>query len=388
MRALVRSLPRFPALIVGIAGLLLLVDDWIPDNAAIDTELMAAVLCFAIGATAVVVLVSDWIEPRRLLHVAQHGAKGAAVTVVALAISLVAAEYLARWVYRDITTTGDDRGYFSRRWDSSGAAVFNAQGFRERTFVEAKPPATYRIAVVGDSFTYASGLDAKDRFTEVLQQKLPSRMEVLNFGVPGNNTPQHAANIRKNVLRLAPDFILVQWFVNDVEGERPAGRPTFSNVMPIAALHERLYRSSALYSLMNIRWTQMQAEWTGGTYEQYLTKRFGDPQGDGARADRDAMLALAEVCRRAHVKFGFVLFPDSGFDLGARYPLAFLHDRELAFCADQQITCVDLRPALAQVPDRRKLWVNRLDHHPSALANGIAAMEILKAFEAEWMTIS
>jgi hypothetical protein len=386
MRALMRTVPRFPALIVGIASLLLAVDDWLPDSTTIDTEFVATALCFAIGATAVAALLAEWVEPAHAVQTARHGVKAAAVVVVSLAVSLIAAEYLARWVYRDITTTGDDRGYFSRRWATSGAAVFNAQGFREREFDEAKAAGTFRIAVVGDSFTYANGLDAKDRFSDLLQHALPSRVQVLNFGMPGDNTPQHSETIRKSVLRLAPDFILVQWFINDVEGDDPAGRPSSLPLVPFPQLHDRLYRSSALYTLLNIRWTQFQAEWSGGTYQDYIDRRFHDPHGEGARADREAMLTLAAVCHRAHVKFGMVLFPDAGFDLGNSYPFAFLHERELAFCADEQITCIDLRPALGQVADRRKLWVNRLDHHPSAMANEIAAVEILKAFEGEWLS--
>jgi GDSL-like Lipase/Acylhydrolase family len=385
MRDITRSVPLLPASIVATASVLLVVDDWLPDSAPIDTELVAAVLCFAIGTTAVAALIAEWIEPRQIALAARHGAKASAVVLLSLCASLVVAEFLARWVYRDITTTGDDRGYFSRRWATTAGVTFNGQGFREREFAEQKSPGTFRIAVVGDSFTYANGLDARYRFSDLIQRDLPASMQVLNFGVPGDNTPQHAETIRRNVLRVSPDFILLQWFVNDVEGDHPAGRPTYLPLVPIPSIHEQLYRSSALYTLLNMRWTQMQAGWGAGTYEAYIERRFGDDRGEDARADREAMLTLAAVCRKANVRFGFVLFPDSGFDLGERYPFAFLHERELAFCADQQITCLDLRPAFRQIPDRRKLWVNRLDHHPSALANEIAAVEILKAFNAEWV---
>jgi hypothetical protein len=36
------------------------------------------------------------------------------------------------------------------------------------------------------------------------------------------------------------------------------------------------------------------------------------------------------------------------------------------------------------VKDRRALWVNPLDHHPSAQANMIAAVTILNAFGETW----
>ena len=49
---------------------------------------------------------------------------------------------------------------FARFWRKTPHAVeirFNAEGFREREFT-AKAPGTWRIAVVGDSFTYGHGL--------------------------------------------------------------------------------------------------------------------------------------------------------------------------------------------------------------------------------------
>lgn len=81
---------------------------------------------------------------------------------------------------------------------------------------------------------------------------------------------------------------------------------------------------------------------------------------------------------------GIVLFPDAGYDLGDAYPFGFLHDREMALCADEGVACLDLRPDLAEVADRRTLWVNRFDHHPSALANRIASVRIRERFGPAW----
>ncbi len=53
---------------------------------------------------------------------------------------LVVAEYATRWVYRDVTTTADDRGYFTRRWQRTEPAPPNAYGFREREFPARQAP--------------------------------------------------------------------------------------------------------------------------------------------------------------------------------------------------------------------------------------------------------
>ena len=93
---------------------------------------------------------------------------------------------------------------------------------------------------------------------------------------------------------------------------------------------------------------------------------------------------IIETTRQHGSGIGIVLFPDPGPDMGPSYPYAFLHDRVLGVCRETQTTCVDLRSDFASVKDRRSLWVSQFDHHPSARANEMAAVDILKIFQAEW----
>lgn len=125
-----------------------------------------------------------------------RAALGLAISLVATAASLVVVEFVTRWVFRDVTTTSDDRGYFSfsQRWLRSGAVSLNPDGFRERP-ITAKAPGTFRVAVVGDSFTFGNGIAAGDRYSAVMPRMLPAGFEVLNFGVPGNNTIEHGSLI-------------------------------------------------------------------------------------------------------------------------------------------------------------------------------------------------
>ena len=81
---------------------------------------------------------------------------------------------------------------------------------------------------------------------------------------------------------------------------------------------------------------------------------------------------------------GIVLFPDTARPLDDQYPFGYLHERVLDACAAAQLTCLDLRKDFAQVKDHRELWANRLDHHPSAKANAIAAERILETYSGIW----
>jgi GDSL-like Lipase/Acylhydrolase family len=375
VRDILRSLPRGPALVIACATLLLIVNNWRSETSASS---VAFGLCLAI---AVIAVFGSSVTRR------SRGSLLAATVaiVVSLSVATVAAEYATRWVFRDVTTTADARGYFSKRWSRSGADRSNSYGFREREFGARKEPGVYRIAVVGDSFAYGNGLATERRFSNLMQQALPKPVEVLNFGVPGDNTPEHATLIEQKILALQPDFVLVQWFVNDVEGSSTEGRPSFLPLIPLPQIHIWLYDRSALYTLLNTWWSRWQASSRmAGSYPDYIWRRLGDPRSEDSVKDRAAMQRIIALCRARGVPVGFVLFPDSGYDLGPDYPFTYLHERVLDLCRSEHLACVDLRPEFAQVKDRRALWVNPLDHHPSAQANMIAAVTILQAFGDVW----
>jgi hypothetical protein len=384
MVAFLHSLPRRPLVFLAVAVVLLLVDDGLAGRVPLDTDAIAVALSALIALTAIALAVDLRITREQARQAVARAALGLAVSVAVGAVSLVAMEYVTRWVFRDVTTTSDDRGYFSKRWLASGAVTRNADGFRERP-IAAKAPGQFRIAAVGDSFTFGNGIAAADRYSDVLQRMLPERFEVLNFGVPGDNTIEHGQLIGTRLGAFAPDFVLLQWFVNDVEFDSKS-RPPVNRLLPSDGGHDWLLGHSAAYTLLNSWWTRRQVfGQTHTSYAAFLQKRFGDPQSDAVRREREAMRAVAGAARAIHAPLGVVLFPDAGYDLGPGYPFEFLHERVADFCAEQQLTCVDLRPDFAQVKDRRVLWADRLDPHPSATANSIAAIRILKTFEPAWL---
>ena len=381
MRAVTQSLPGGWVLFVSAVVVLLVATDAWPDSDAVDTDFFGWLLSFVAGATALALALGR----DRLVRALPRLAGALAVTLVATAVALGAAEEATRWVYRDVTSTADNRGFFARRWSQSGLVSVNGRGFREREFAAAPAPGIYRIAVVGDSFTFGNGIRADQRFSNLMQASLGSGFEVLNLGVAGHNTPQHLDLVQHDVLALHPKFVLLQWYVNDVEGD-VVQRPTYTPLLPFAGLHERLEDGSAFYTLANSWWTRQQIRMQSQqSYPDYLKAAFSDPQSQAARADEGATRRLLRTLRAAQIGVGVVLFPDTGYDLGPSYPFEFLHARVLAICEDEHVHAIDLRPTFAGVRRRQALWANVLDAHPSALANSIAAEQILEAFERDWL---
>jgi hypothetical protein len=227
----------------------------------LDSDFIEFVLSLALGGAAIALTLHTRMTKRDLITLRNRGI----LLLLTLAISAFAAEYATRIVFRDVTTSSDNGGFFSRRWYRTDPVHENAAGFRGREFTAAKPPGVYRIAVVGDSFTYGNGVRQQDRYSDLLQARLPSHIEVLNFGTAGANTPEHLATVSKLLPEVHPDFVLLQWYVNDVEDDDSAGRPRSSPLMPIRAWHNWLNDHSALYTIANMQWaeTQVALGWTG-----------------------------------------------------------------------------------------------------------------------------
>jgi lysophospholipase L1-like esterase len=95
----------------------------------------------------------------------------------------------------------------------------NQDGIRDRDYEQEKPAGTFRIAVVGDSCTFGLGLELEDTWPKQLErelQKTNPRVEVINFGVMGYNTPQEAERIQDKVLKYSPDLIIIGYSLNDI----------------------------------------------------------------------------------------------------------------------------------------------------------------------------
>src|SRR3990172_85594 len=82
-------------------------------------------------------------------------------------------------------------GHVNGEWYTWGHLVKNNKhGFREKDFSYPKPPGTYRIMVLGDSFTWGEGLAVQERYTAIAEKLLNEhfddrKFEVLNFGTRG-----------------------------------------------------------------------------------------------------------------------------------------------------------------------------------------------------------
>lgn len=88
----------------------------------------------------------------------------------------------------------------------------NSRGMRDQEYAVEKPPDTYRVAVLGSSFTLPAGVEIESAFHSLLEERLsaefaPRSYEFLNFSVGLHGPSQFIAMLRYRALAFDPDLI-------------------------------------------------------------------------------------------------------------------------------------------------------------------------------------
>ena len=120
----------------------------------------------------------------------------------------------------------DDRVIYDLRPDldvkfQRARTTTNSCGMRDQERSISRPANTYRIALLGDSFSFGWGVKLEDSFAYKMEQILNKiskgspRFEVLNFGVPGYSTFQEVEAFKRFALDYDPDAVLVYFIEND-----------------------------------------------------------------------------------------------------------------------------------------------------------------------------
>ena len=145
-----------------------------------------------------------------------------------LAVALVGLEGALRFVdfsaplwYRPDPVLGwtlrpNVQGIYTREGD--GEVRANRAGFRDSERLVDKPDGVYRIAVLGDSYTEAMQVDARQTYWRLLPARLQrcgfgggKDIETLAFAATGYGTGQQALVLESIAMRYQPDLVLLQF---------------------------------------------------------------------------------------------------------------------------------------------------------------------------------
>ena len=108
-------------------------------------------------------------------------------------------------------------GWF--RYEGNAYVKINSAGFRDVEHTLQKPKGTYRILILGDSYTEARQVSLENTFGRKVEHQLqscerllPNNVEVINFGVPGYGNAEELITLRSRGWAYEPDLVLTMFF--------------------------------------------------------------------------------------------------------------------------------------------------------------------------------
>lgn len=102
--------------------------------------------------------------------------------------------------------------------DPDEVPSLNGDGFNDTPFVRPKPEGSVRVALLGDSVAYGSGIPKPAVFPNAAEALLVEGgrpVEILNLAIYGYDAEQIAATMRHRGWELEPDLVVYAYFTND-----------------------------------------------------------------------------------------------------------------------------------------------------------------------------
>ena len=272
----------------------------------------------------------------------------------------------------------------------------NSFGWRGSELAPDKPPGTFRILGLGDSFTYGAGVDVAETYLARLEERLNargpghSRVEVVNAGIPSFFPEAERLLLEHYGLPLSPDLVVVGFVANDVLDTYlgleaievlPDGRiVTTHGARLLADLGPgmlTLYEHWHSFRIPVRRWltARIANERPVRPEEVFREGGFHEEAWREVERQYDRMVETA----RAHgAGFVLVYLPQQGpWDEAAGYPAARLG----AWAKRSGVPFVDALPAMRAGPEPERLYWPR-DRHPTEAGHAIIANALFEALTA------
>lgn len=261
----------------------------------------------------------------------------------------------------------------------------NSLGLRDREIGAALPRGPVRVLALGDSQTFGNGLDVADTWPKqlegILQERWPSRWEVMNAGIPGTDTWQHEVLLKRLVTALNPHVVVLALYVNDVvprHDQRSVAPPPETNTWPkrVAYVLRRSAVLTWIYYRLFLPWHAYRFGQPGSVEEAVLTGR-NDPRAErGWQQVQQSLAAMKEACDARRTGLLVAILPRRDQVAGLHRQRAY-NERARAITRGLGIEAVDLLEDLAAAHRRQgdALFI-AWDGHNSAVANRVIAARL------------
>lgn len=284
--------------------------------------------------------------------------------------------------YRFIYDYSDTLGVLqtSKRWLLKHA-VYNADFFRDRNFTTAKAADLNRIEVLGDSFSFGSGVQLNERFSNILENKLNSqnkgKFEVYNTSTPGWDSKQELEYLQTKADMFQFDTVILSYFLNDIYTDRlfdlPFYNPNLMKVMDNPKL-QPIFRHSVFIETMTAKFLNVSNTVSFDINNREI-KLYNDPATWASHTK--TLQGIIDLTRERNQRLIVVIFPYLDFVGRKPYPAKTVDAKIADFFQRQNIEVIDLYPILKDYPSE-KLKASKYDIHPSPFVHAIVANKLLQ----------
>jgi len=266
----------------------------------------------------------------------------------------------------------------------------NSLRYHDYEYPAHKPPHTYRILVVGDSFSACGAVNVDDGYPKRLEHylnrfwnKSVTSYQVMNLSKPGRSTPGEVGLAITQALRFKVDMIIVGYCLNDPEDWENRDYLKKLQKKCIYQFFEKpegwrgmLYTRSALAKIVMQRIFNTRAY---RAHMKYYRKLYRDDYS-GWQKSQKALQELGDFAIAHHIKAGVLIFPLLSYGLGDDYPFIEIHEKLYRAITRAGLEYLDLLPYFKYQDPICLEYLPNKDPHPNEVAYRIAA-------EALWIKL-
>jgi hypothetical protein len=301
-------------------------------------------------------------------------ATGISISLFSLLATLIILEVVFRlFTFNRVAKWNDRPSYYF--------ADEKAATFQDIYYDEVKAKERYRIAAIGDSFTFAPYMQLDDPFPKRLERWLnlnrnQPRLEVINYGVPAYST-SHEVPVVERAIKNGADLILMQITLNDPEIKSYTPQELYRerNRFGELEIENPIIKRSLFLSFVASR---LHNQKTRVNYEKKFFSLFDTPST--WENFKGSWEKIAKIGDQSQTRIVAVVFPLFGLDLDDEYPFWPIHEKVSSLLNNLNITHIDISSKFKDIPLIRMQVIPGQDFHPNEIAHRIAAEAILEWF--------
>ncbi len=244
-----------------------------------------------------------------------------------------------------------------------------------------KPAGMFRIAAIGDSFTFAPYMQFTDTYPKKLETMLNlddggRTTEVINYGVPAYST-SHEVPVVATAIEEGADLIILQITLNDpeVKHHTPTGlRENMEDRFGALKMDGTLGTLARHWRTLGFVLTRLHNSKTHQEYVSYFKDLFDNPRSWNPFVE--SMRKIVSNARAAQKPLVAVVFPLFGLPMDDRYPFYEIHSKVAALMQELSVPVLDLSPTYKGIPLDRMQVIPGVDRHPNEIAHRMAAERI------------